>query len=122
MPATHVVFYKDDDGSTPLLVWLDELQPQEAVAKCIVLIEALRASGHELRRPSADILEDGIYELRARLNKVRLRMLYFFDKKTAVVTHGFVKNVARVPPAEISRAQRFRERYLSGPADHTSEG
>jgi hypothetical protein len=36
-------------------------------------------------------------------------ILNFFDKKSAVDTHGFVKNFARVPPAEIERARRFRE-------------
>jgi phage-related protein len=74
-----------------------------------------------LRRPHADILEDGLHELRTRQNKVRLRMLYFFDKKTAVITHGFVKNVARVPRVEIKRASRFRERYLADPDGHTHE-
>src|SRR5262245_53902227 len=120
MPKTRVVFYKDDDSSVPLLEWLGTLEAK-AVAKCIVLIDLLRERGHELRRPHADILRDGIHELRARHGTVRLRMLYFFHEKTAVLTHGITKKVAQVPPDEINRAIRFRERYQAGSKAHTHE-
>ena len=33
--------------------------------------------GHELRRPLADYLDQGIYELRARIGQVNYRILYF---------------------------------------------
>ena len=32
-------------------------------------------------------------------------MLYFFDKKTVVVTHGFIKSGGKVPPEELKRAK-----------------
>jgi hypothetical protein len=121
MPKTHVVFYRDDDGDTPLLMWLDEVEPREAVPKCLALIELLRERGHELRRPHADVLRDDIHELRARRGKVRIRMLYFFDGKTAIVTHGFVKPKDKVPDVEIERAKRFRDRYLADRERHTHE-
>jgi len=121
MPKTRVVFYKDDDGSVPLLVWLEEVEPQETVAKCIALIDLLKEHGHALRRPHADILKDGIYELRARLKKLRLRILYFFAGKTAVLTHGFIKPASKVSPEEIKRAKGFRKRYHEDPEEHTYE-
>jgi hypothetical protein len=43
-----------------------------------VRIERLRDLGHELRRPEADYLRDGIYELRVGLGSVNHRMLYSF--------------------------------------------
>ena len=76
MPGTIVVFYKEDDGSVPILEWLDSLQPK-ALDKCMVRIERLQEMGHELRRPEADFLRDGIYELRVGLQHVNYRMLYF---------------------------------------------
>jgi phage-related protein len=121
VPQTRVIFYRDDDGSTPLLDWLAEVQPRQAVARCIALIELLAERGHELRRPHADILKDGIHELRTRQGRVQLRMLYFFDKHTAVVTHGFIKRGRKVPTAEIERAGEFRDRYVADPASHTHE-
>ena len=91
MPQTHVVFYQDGDGSVPLLAWLDGL-PAKAQDKCRLKIERLRELGYELRRPEADFLRDGIYELRVRLQRVNYRMLYFFHgRKAAVVIQGFDK-------------------------------
>jgi phage-related protein len=121
VPRTRVVFYKDDDGSVPFLEWLGGLQPKEAVAKCIAMVELLREMGHELRRPHADYLRDGIYELRARHKKLRLRMLYFFHEQTAVLTHGIVKKGGPVPAGEIDRAVTWRERYEADPEGHTYE-
>lgn len=48
MPKTIVVFYQEDDGSVPVLEWLDSLQ-QKALDKCTVRIERLEELGHELR-------------------------------------------------------------------------
>lgn len=60
--------------------------------------------GHALRRPEADYLRDGIYELRASYQGVHYRMLYFFSGRNAVViSHGFSKQ-REVPESEIKRA------------------
>ena len=45
---------------SPLIEWFDELEAK-ALDKCRVAIELLREHGHELRRPQADYLRDGIY-------------------------------------------------------------
>jgi phage-related protein len=80
MPRIEVVFYRDD-GSVPVLEWLDGL-PSKARLKCLVRLERLRELGHELRRPEADFLRDGVYELRIGLNHVQYRLLYgFFTEK-----------------------------------------
>lgn len=106
MPRTRVVFYKNADGSVPLLDWLDELdrRNRRVVLKCRARLKRLGEFGHELRRPVADYLRDGIYELRLEAGGVNYRMLYFFSGDVAaVVSHGFAKE-ARVPQAEIRRA------------------
>jgi hypothetical protein len=63
-----VVFYKEAEGDVPVLDWLKRLRrsDQLAYAKCIASIERLAEFGHELRRPLADFLRDGIHELRIR--------------------------------------------------------
>jgi hypothetical protein len=69
--------------------------------------------GHELRRPEADFLRDGIYELRVSLGGVHHRILYFFHGATAaVVSHGLVKERV-VPSKEIDHAVE-RSRGASG--------
>ena len=91
MPKTTVAFYQDYPDTVPVLDWLDSL-PTKALDKCRVRIERLRDLGHELRRPEADFLRDGIYELRVRLGTTNYRMLYFFHGRIAtVLAHGLVK-------------------------------
>ncbi len=120
MPRTKVVLYREDDGTVPLLDWLDSL-PSKAVAKCRVRIERLAELGHELRRPEADFLLDGIYELRIGLQGQNFRMLYFFHGKiAAVLSHGLVKERA-VPPKEIDLAVKRKMKFEADPRRHTHE-
>ncbi len=104
MAQTEVFFYREPkDDSVPLLQWLEDL-PMKVQAKCVERIDRLGEMGHELRRPEADFLRDGIYELRASYQGVHYRMLYFFaGKAVVVVSHGLTKK-REVPPREISQA------------------
>jgi phage-related protein len=73
----------------------------------------------EVRRPHADYLRDGIYELRARLGTVNYRILYFFHGTlAAVLAHGLVKT-DRVPPKEIDWARERMKRFKANPGRHT---
>src|SRR5882757_11181580 len=120
MPKTKVVFFKEDDGSVPILEWLDSLQEKE-LDKCTVKIERLGEMGHELRRPEADFLRDGIYELRVGLQHVNYRMLYFFHGRTAaVLSHGLIKE-AEVPAKEIEKAIERKRKFEMNPQAHTYE-
>ncbi len=75
--------------------------------------------GHELRRPEADFLRDGIYELRVGFRGQNYRMLYFFHGQSiAIVSHGLVKE-RRVPPGEIEAALSRKQRFEANPQRHT---
>ena len=118
MPETRVVYFQDEGGTVPLLTWLDGL-PAKAQDKCLARLARLEALGHELRRPEADILRDGIYELRASLQGRQYRVLYFFHGKVAaVVSHGLVKE-QKVPPKEIDRAVERKKQFLTNPKRYT---
>ena len=118
MPQTQVVFYASDDGSAPLLIWIDGL-PVKVQNKCIVRIERLAQLGYELRRPEADLLRDGIHELRVRAGNVHYnRILYFFHEGQAILSHGCSKEDV-VPPVEIDRAIANKTRFINDPARHT---
>lgn len=118
MPKTRVAFYQEDAWTVPVLAWLDTL-PAKAQDKCVVRIERLRELGHELRRPEADLLRDGIYELRVGLQGRNYRLLYFFHGKTvAVLAHGIVKE-REVPPREIAVAIERKRRFGQNPDAHT---
>ncbi|HEV3203637.1 MAG TPA: type II toxin-antitoxin system RelE/ParE family toxin [Gemmataceae bacterium] len=118
MPRTNVVFYCEGNGEAPFLNWLDTL-PEKAQDKCRLKIERLRALGFELRRPEADFLRDGIYELRVRLRKINYRVLYFFHSNiAAVVSHGIIKERI-VPPNEIEKAVERKKRFEKDPERYT---
>ena len=123
MPVTSVVFYRDDKDRVPVLDWLKELRQEDrkAHAKCVVRIRRLAEEGHGLRRPEADYLRDGIYELRAKSGRVNYRVLYFFHGRTvAVLAHALTKE-AEVPAAEIERALERKTLYEKHPDGHTYE-
>src|SRR5437867_10858781 len=114
MPKTKVVFYREDDGAVPILEWLDSLQ-EKALDKCAVRIERLAALGHELRRPEAALLRDGIYELRIGLQHVNYRILYsFHGRLAAVISHGITKE-DKVPSKEIEKAIQRKNKFEADP-------
>ena len=118
MPRTRLVAYQEDDGSVPLRDWLDGL-PRKARMKCLVRLERLEELGHELRRPEADYLRDGIHELRAKHQKVNYRMLYFFHGRSVVdVSHGLTKQRSTVPLQEIASAMERKRRFERDPGRH----
>jgi phage-related protein len=120
MPKTRVVFYRAAEGKVPVLEWLDGL-PEKVRTKCTVRIERLAEFGHDLRRPEADYLRDGIHELRVGLQGINYRILYFFHGRTAaVVAHGLVKE-RRVPPKEIEVAVKRKAEFELDPQAHTFE-
>jgi len=118
LPQTKIIFFADGDGNSLFLIWLDR-QPQKVQDKCIVLIELLEESGHDLHRPHADYLTDDIYELRTKRQGINYRILYFFFEKQAIISHGFIKQQSKVPKKEINMALNNKEEFLANPKKHT---
>lgn len=116
MPKTAVVLYAQGTGA-PFLAWMDGLG-EAAQNKMIARIELLEEKGPELRRPHADTLRDGIYELRAGSQGTCYRLLYFFHGQAAVISHGITKEGA-VPPREIDLAVERKRCYAGAPEKHT---
>ena len=124
MPQTRLLFFQDADGAAPVWEWLKELRARnaKAFAKCVVRIRRLVELGHELRRPEADLLRDGIYELRARLGRVNYRILYFFHgRDVAVLAHAITKE-NEIPAVEINRAVERKHEFMASPAARTFIG
>ena len=87
-------------------------------SKCAAAIERLVKFGHELRRPLADFLEEGIHELRIRKGRVNYRILYFFHgKNLAIMAHALAKE-DKVPKADIERAVRRKKLFEADPGKH----
>ena len=123
MPRTHVAFYQEADGEAPVVNWLHELMKtnEKAWAHCRARIELLAQLGHELRRPAADYLRDGIYELRAKQGHVQYRILYFFHgRQVVILAHGLTKEDT-IPAVEIERTIKRKKLFELNPRKHTFE-
>lgn len=124
MPSVDVIFYYEQPGESPVVEWLKELNEThpKAYDKCRAALARLALLGHELRRPEADYLGDGIHELRVRLGSVNYRLLYFFHGRTVcVIAHGLTKEAA-VPAADIQRALARKATFTTNPTVHTFRG
>jgi hypothetical protein len=121
VPITDVSFFAERDGSAPVLDWLRRLRlaDRSAYARCVAAIERLAAFGFELRRPTADYLERGLYELRVRKGRVQLRLLCFFHgRNCAVLVSAFAKQAA-IPAIELLRARARMQQFRADPVRHT---
>jgi len=124
MPQTRILFFRNADGSAPVWDWLRDLRARDlrAYAKCVIRMRRLAEMGHELRRPEADFLRDGIYELRSRLGTVNYRILYFFHGREVAVLASAITKEADIPAVEINRALNRKGLFVGDPATHTFIG
>jgi hypothetical protein len=123
MPKTQVIFFREREGKAPVVDWLADLKKSNAKAwaNCRAKIEMLAQFGHELRRPAADFLRDGIYELRAKQGHVQYRILYFFHgRNVAIIAHGITKE-DEVLNVDIERAIVRKNLFDINPKEHTYE-
>jgi phage-related protein len=119
---TRIIFYQDELGEAPVLDWLKVLlkKDRKGYANCVARIQQLASSGYELRRPAADYLDNGIYELRAKHVHVQYRILYFFyGQNVAILAHAITKNTDQVPVVEIERAMKRKQLFEKNPKIHT---
>lgn len=113
MQKFEAIFYDLPDGSEPARDFLDGLDPKMR-AKMLRTIVLLQENGTFLREPYSKSLEDGIFELRAKVGTDISRVLYFFFVGHKIIlTNGFIKKRQTTPPAEIERAKKYRKEYLS---------
>lgn len=82
---------------------------------------ATRELGHELRRPEADYLEEGIYELRIGRGHVNYRILYFFHGQNVTLLAHALSKEGKVPAADVERALKRRAAFIRNPQAHTYE-
>ena len=104
-------YYTTDDGVCELSDYLDSISSGNR-KKVLAWITMLEEKGPTLPRPFADLLEDGIHELRVKLSGEQTRVLYFFVfQERIILTHSFTKKSKAVPISEIVRAKNFRKDF-----------
>lgn len=108
----HIVYCDELMDPCPVTEFIDNCDPKHQV-KIIRFISLLEEMGPTLPRPYADLLKDGIHELRIKLSGDQIRMLYFFCFRKFIVFYvAFVKNTRTVPEKFIDRVKRYRNNFL----------
>lgn len=112
MEYFKVIFYKREDGTEPVKDFILDLDSKMR-AKVMKELKMLSINGTELREPYSKLLDDGIFELRAKSGSEITRVLYFFFVgRKIILTNGFVKKTQKTPTEELERAKRYRSDYL----------
>jgi len=108
----HVLYYESVDGKCPVKEFIDSINERNQ-AKTLALIAALEERGPNLPRPYADLLKDGIHELRVKLSGNQVRVFYFFCYRDFIVlTNVLMKKTAKVPESKINDAKKCRDDFL----------
>lgn len=81
-----------------------------------ILYNIQRVERGEVDEELFEKLNDNIWEFRTIFNKIKYRLLSFWDptqRAMIIATHGFEKTTQKTPPREIARAEKIRKEYLS---------
>ena len=82
--------------------------------KLLRFLELLEELGPGLKRPYADLLHDGVHELRITLGGDHARILYFFCfEKFIILYHAFWKRTDKVPEQIIRETIEYRKNLIN---------
>ncbi|MFH0977002.1 MAG: type II toxin-antitoxin system RelE/ParE family toxin [Spirochaetota bacterium] len=109
----HIIYYETAKEECPIEDFINSRSIKNR-AKIFSWLEQLEAHGPNLPRPYADLLEDGVHELRIKLSGDQVRIIYFFCYKDFIIlTHSFIKTTDKVPKIEIEKAKKFRYDFIA---------
>ena len=108
----RIMFCDEMEEACPVTEFINGCEPKHQV-KVLRLLSLLEEKGPILPRPYADLLRDGIHELRFKLSRDNVRVLYFFCYQKFIVLYtAFYKNKPRVSEKEIQKVIQYRNRFL----------
>ena len=82
-------------------------------AKILCELELLSEMGNRMREPYSKHIDEGIFEIRAKVGNNITRILYFFRSgKIIIVVNAFVKKTNKIPRREIILAKKRKKDYI----------
>ena len=109
----EVEFYTLPNGACPTQEFLEGLNKKDELPYVIRKIDLLRELGEKLKRPHADYLDGGIYELRIPVKRKQFRLLYFFFYQDRIIISHGLQNEAKVKRADIEKAGKHKADYVA---------
>lgn len=105
----NVYYYVDARGKKPIIEFIESLNFNDQT-KTLGYIQELRKQGNSLRRPMADYLGNGIYELRPKDNRI---FYFFYVKDNVVLIHAIKKKTKKIPPGDLALCMRRKQEIES---------
>jgi phage-related protein len=106
-----VYYFVDERGGKPIKEFIRAL-PKNERAKILAYVIELKRQGNNLRRPMADYLGNGIYELRPKDNRI---FYFFYLRDNAILVHAIKKYTKRIASRDlqlcIKRKRLVEESY-----------
>ena len=107
----RIIFYRFEDGISPLEEFLDILT-DKAAQKVIAVFKLIEDTDLVSTRFFKKLTGTNIWECRIMWQSDIYRILGFFDKGDLVIlTNGFNKKTRKTPAAEIKRAEKYMMDY-----------
>ncbi len=80
--------------------------------KALAALDKLESKGNQLRPPHTDIIQDGLFELRAGKKDITRTFFAFAKGKKIYILRAFIKKTIKTPPAEIQLALKRLEELI----------
>jgi len=107
---SNIYYFIDENGDIPVKEFIHSLTMKEQV-RIYAYIRELKREGNNLRRPLADYLTSGIYELRPQKNRI---FYFFYLKGNAVLVHAIKKKSDRIPENDLNLCLRRKSQIETG--------
>jgi phage-related protein len=97
-----VLFYRSGSGNEPVREWLKGLakQDKKVIGEDIKTVQY----GWPIGMPVVRKLENGLWEIRSRLDRRIARVLFTVYVGNMILLHGFIKKSRKTPAADIKLA------------------
>jgi phage-related protein len=106
----RAVFYRTKDGREPVDDFIESMpndKHKAAVDSQIDRINALCTTAQpDLPFPHSSQVSGQFRELRCHFGRTHYRILYRRSRDVVILLHAFVKRTAKIPPGEISEAEK----------------
>jgi len=113
MNSFSLNFFKEDDGTKPVGMFIKNLKNKGLQAKLSSDLQRLQIYGNKAKEPLSKHVEGNIFECRTIFGNLNVRTLYFFDgEKIIVATNSFFKKQQKTPRDQIELAKRCMKKYF----------
>jgi phage-related protein len=113
----EVEFYRDRDGNSEIVDYLDDLKSKSATSKTdrinhdkiLAYMIILKQFGTRIGQPVVKHIDGNIWELRPLKNRI---FFFYWKDNTFILLHHFIKKTKKTPPREIDMARAKMKDFL----------